>query len=245
MKRIFLSLALWLLSTAFSYAAQVSSVASARHAQALLGNEVWSQVIQIENTGATKRYPRTVYALVFELGDVLWFYTDCEGSQYLSRHRCKLAADKANFGPLLKELHPGFERWSLVQTGFDPVTVKTGSLPNGCFIESVACLRQRLMAGNTVRRPRILCYVEKSGQQYVGHAVLTFETATGMTVIDPSESTTSKFYSPDVASNARSLGNAITGTIVHRALWVQVSDFANDLSARYAGLKRSQATSVN
>ena len=73
MKRIIMLLSIWLVGAGISFAGQGSGLASARQAQVLLGSEVWSQVIRIENTGSTVRHPRVVHALVFELAGILWY----------------------------------------------------------------------------------------------------------------------------------------------------------------------------
>src|SRR5688572_2544577 len=78
------------------------TLAQARHAQALLGPRVWSQVIRVENKTAGATYPRDLHALVFELEGVLWFYTAIDGTQSLSVYRGRLAQDKADLGPLLQ-----------------------------------------------------------------------------------------------------------------------------------------------
>ena len=52
----------------------------AQRARAMLGAGIWSRVIRIENVSAGSRYPATVYALVFELSGILWFYTDIDGT---------------------------------------------------------------------------------------------------------------------------------------------------------------------
>lgn len=245
MKSILAFVATCCFCATFSLASPSSSLVSARRAQVLLGNEEWSQVIRVENSGTSTRYPRTVYALVFELVGVLWFYTDCEGTQYLSTHRGRLVEDKASVGTLLLRLHPGFKHWSAVRAESDSGAIRSTPLPNGCFIESVACLRQRLIAGNTVKHPRILCFFKESCRSYVGHAVLAFDTTEGVAVIDPADPSRSRIYSGQIAETAQSLGCALFGGAVKRALWVPLNDFASDLSSRYASIKKAQDKVVN
>ena len=114
MKRIFSFASFWFLSVTVLLAGERADLTNARSAQAILGADVWSQVIRIENTGSTKKYPRTVHALVFEVAGILWFYQDGEGTQSFSLHRGRLEAEKADFAPLLADIHPGFTRWTVV-----------------------------------------------------------------------------------------------------------------------------------
>ena len=93
------------------------SLGEARHAQSLLGPGVWSQVIEVENRTSGGRYPAQVYALVFEFEHILWFYTDADGTQSLSQYVGRTAQDKADLGPLLKGVDPGFVGWKAVPEG--------------------------------------------------------------------------------------------------------------------------------
>jgi hypothetical protein len=83
-------------------------------AQTRLGTEVWSQVIRIENKTPAKGFPKVVHALVFELADILWFYDVAHGTQSFSMHKGRLAEEKADFAPLLRDIHAGFGRWTVV-----------------------------------------------------------------------------------------------------------------------------------
>jgi hypothetical protein len=83
-----LLLLLAIVGTCFASAADGLSDAVA--ARRLLGPDVWSRIARIENApahGLERRtpYPPTVYALVFEMSDILWFYCDADGPQSLSR----------------------------------------------------------------------------------------------------------------------------------------------------------------
>lgn len=150
----------------------------------MIGEATWARVLRIENTGATIRYPAVVYALAFEVGGLLWFYTDREGTQSLSLHRDHLAAEKADLAPLLQAIHPGFTahavltepaRWGWFE----------GRLPNACFLESYAALRWRIDRGEPVREARLLSYyADRAGQRY-GHTVLVYDTPRGTFVLDP------------------------------------------------------------
>ena len=234
MKRIVVLLSVWFVCVAVSFASQESDLVSARRAQALLGTDVWSQVVRIENTGSTAHYSRVVHALVFELVGMLWFYTDAEGTQSFSTYRGRLAQDKADFGPLMREIHSGFTHWTLVQAEAAPAVAGNKPLPNGCFIESVANLRRRLLAGDAVLRPQLLSYYAKSC--HAGHTVLTFETDAGVQVIDPAYPSTLLVFPRELARNAQALGTALVGRLVDKAIWISVGDFATSLATHYAGI---------
>ncbi len=128
----------------------------ARAARAMLGNGIWARVVRIDNTGprpAWRRslYPRIVYALVFELSGILWFYTDRDGTQSLSLTLGTADRDKAAPGPLFRAIDPGFASWSWVG---DAAAGPAAEPPNACFVESVAALLQRMAVEGRRRRRR-------------------------------------------------------------------------------------------
>lgn len=247
MKRFSSFLALGLLCSGANVSAAGENLAltHARRAQVLLGADVWSQVIAVENKGAASRYPRTVHALVFELAGILWFYTDTDGTQSFSTYRGRLEADKANFAPLLREINRGFASWTVVAPDLTSREHESGRLLNGCFIESVANLRQRLAAGHDVSRPQLLSYYAGSGRHLSGHTVLTYETGAGVQVIDPVDPTHPRLYPREFACNAVALGTALVGRFVAKAVWLPVGDFAASLAARYASLTRVGDMAMN
>ncbi|HUR58333.1 MAG TPA: hypothetical protein VM029_11525 [Opitutaceae bacterium] len=164
-----------------------SSLEHARRAQALLGSDVWSQVLRIENASRGGRYPHTVHALVFELAGLLWFYTDSNGTQSFSLHRDRVAEEKADFAPLLHDIEPGFARWSVV-TGPPPrISHPRPPLPNACFIESVAALRARLTANAPARNARLLSYYTGTRTGTNGHTVLAYENGNVVEILDPAQ----------------------------------------------------------
>ena len=233
MKRIFASAAFWFLSVTVVLAGESADLTNARRAQVILGADVWSQVIRIENTGNTKKYPRTVHALVFEVAGILWFYQDGEGTQSFSLHRGRLEAEKADFSPLLADIHAGFTRWTVVPST-EPVTVGApGPLLNGCFVESIATLRDWVVNGGVANRPKLLSYFYRSAQIRPGHTVLTFETNDGVVVIDPVEPNRLRTFSLELANSATALSSALLGRLVSKAVFVSVGDFAMELAARY------------
>ena len=198
------------------------SLETARRAQALLGPGVWSQVIRVENEARVSRYPRELHALVFELAGVLWFYTDTDGTQSFSLRRGRLAEEKADFAPLLRDIERGFTRWSVAPEG----EATPGNLPNGCFVESVAALRERIERGEAVASAQLLSYYIDTADGRHGHTVLSFATSRGVEVIDPDRPKQVLRYSASQAEGALQLAQALDGERVAAARWVPV-----DLSA--------------
>lgn len=196
------------------------SLAHARRAQLLLGAEVWSQIIRVENRAEQSRYPHTLHALVFELAGVLWFYTSVDGTQSFSLHRDRLAQEKSDFGPLLRDIEPGFARWTNVGAteGNDALAVAAADLlPNGCFIESVAALRARLLTGAPTRNPRLLSYYITTPEGRTGHTVLAYETNRGVEILDSAQPGRVFAVAGDRGRDALSLARAFDGEDVTHA----------------------------
>lgn len=192
----------------------------ARQAESLLGPAVWRVVIRIENDATNGRYPRRLHALVFELSGTLWFYTSVNGTQSFSLHRDRLAAEKADFGPLLRDIDPGFVRWTMLgAAGGGARTPKRGALPNGCFIESVALWQARVSAGETLAEPQLLSYYVDMPAGRRGHTVLTYATARGVEVIDATTGETHAFPAALGADPIR-FARALRGRDVARARWL-------------------------
>lgn len=159
------------------------SLLHARRARALLGDGVWSRVLRIENHARSSVYPRQLHALVFEFSGRLWFYTDANGTQSLSLYADRLASDKADLGPLLREIEAGFGDWrTLAVPDAGP-----GPLPNGCFIESLAAARARMHSGVQLTDPQLLSYYIKSGRELRGHTVLVYRDQGELTIFDPAQ----------------------------------------------------------
>lgn len=195
------------------------SLVNARRAQALLGSDVWSEVIRIENDARNSRYPRSLHALVFELAGILWFYTEADGTQSFSLHQGQLAAEKANYAPLLRDIEPGFTRWTAVAAD-----VAAGNslppeapLPNGCFIESYAALRMLVARGVPVREPRLLSYYAQGKVRQAGHTVLAYAVDRGVTVVDPVRPDRPRYFPADVAAHPIQLARAVQGPEVQQA----------------------------
>jgi len=90
-------------------------------------------------------------------------------------------------------------------------------LPNGCFIESVAALRDRLARGSETMRPQLLTYYLNTPLGLAGHTVLTFQTRAGIEVIDPEVSAAPRQYPRSLADDALALACAVSDRAVVRA----------------------------
>jgi hypothetical protein len=212
-------LALLLLATAILRAGD--GLEAARRAQGLLGPDIWSQVIRVENDARVSRYPRTLHALVFEVAGILWFYTATDGTQSFSLRVDRLAEEKADYGPLLRDIEPGFRRWRVIGAG-ERGRVGEGALPNGCFVESVAAWQALRAAGVAADQPRLLSYYTPTVDGVQGHTVLTYLTPRGVEVIDPTESGRPQLFSTAFGEDAVGLAQALEGASVARARWVPV-----------------------
>ncbi len=198
------------------------SLDQARRAQSLLGPDIWSQIIRVENAAKPSPYPRRLHALVFELAGILWFYTATDGTQSLSLQIGRLAEEKADLGPLLRDIDPGFTRWSVLPRERWPQVVPGLVLQNGCFVESVAALRERLARGEPMERPRLLSYYAKSPLGQKGHTVLTFGTGAELEVVDPAQSDTRLFFTKAIGRDPLALARAVQGPEVVKARYVSL-----------------------
>jgi hypothetical protein len=158
-------------------------------ARSLLGADSWCRIVRIENSAPRgpfhcHDYPKVVYAAVFELSGLLWFYTDTDGTQSLSLTTGTALRDEANPGPLFLALYHGFTRWSWVDDPIVATDVATAP-PNGCFVESVACLLRRVATGAEARSPRLLSFYVGTANGILGHTVLVYGTSRGLAAVDP------------------------------------------------------------
>jgi hypothetical protein len=160
-----------------------------QRAQYLLGCNAWSEVVRIGNSSPNGHYPRIVNALIFQLDSALWFYTPTDGTQSLSHFRGRVEADKRDLGPLLAAIDPGFTRWEVLpETAGRPYPPER--IPNGCFIESMAILFQKLANGARIEDPRLLSYYVALPGGIRGHTVLQFTQGGRILVVDPDKPTT-------------------------------------------------------
>jgi hypothetical protein len=176
---LLLALALLFISPVFGY-----PIHEVRRAEALLGPDVWTKLILIQNRAPSREYPAKTAALVFEFDGILWFYAPTEGTQSLSQYRGKLEEDKGNLLALLKGIHKGFESYREVPDA--PLVASDGALRNGCLIESIAAMRVRIARGEPISRAAILFYYLQGNEGLWGHAVLAYEKPDGLFVDDAS-----------------------------------------------------------
>jgi len=207
---------------------------SARRAQAMLGAETWSRVIRVENRGGRGAYPATVDALVFEQGGILWFYTATEGTQSLSLYRNRLVVDKADLGPLLKAIDPGFVRFEVLPDAAEAARpVGNPPLANGCFIECLATLREKILRGDRVERPRLLSCYASTPEGLSGHTVLTYETPEGFFLLDPAVSVRPRAVPRLWKNEPLVLASVVMeGASMLRARWVPVDKISVPIVAK-------------
>ncbi|MCX6952754.1 MAG: hypothetical protein NTV51_11400 [Verrucomicrobia bacterium] len=173
----FLALAALFLSVTLFAAAGDKSLEQARRAQALLGPEVWSQVIRVENDTRTER------------------------------------------------------------------SVAGGELRNGCFIESVVALRDRLLRGGEALRPQLLSYYinTRNGQQ--GHTVLAYEAAGRVEVIDSAQAGKRFAFPTTVAGDALKLARELQGPAVGSARLFPI-DWPAARAGRYSDVSTAPAATA-
>lgn len=157
---------------------------AAWQAQRLLGPEVWSRVLRIENSNPASPFPPIVYATVFEMGGILWFYTGMDGTRSFSRHIGRLEAEKTEFAQLLRHVDPGFTAYATLPEAMVTFAKRTGALPMGCVIDSWLALRDLVERGVPVLRARLLTVYLQQGGGLAGHTVLAYETVLGVHMID-------------------------------------------------------------
>jgi hypothetical protein len=203
-------------ASASAGAGEAAGLADAAAARALLGDGTWSRLVRIENAnprGILSRspYPRTVYALVFELSGILWFYTDADGTQSLSLTRNTAARDEAEPGPLFRAIDAGFTSWAWVDAAAAPRGPAARRPPNACFVESVSALLQRLAVGGEAASPRLLSYYVDTQFGRLGHTVLVFGTASGLAAIDPEASGLPERLPAELGTDPRAISAYIRG----------------------------------
>lgn len=196
-----------------------TSFEHARIAQATLGPDTWSRVIRVENENKKSIYPESFHALVFEFAGVLWLYVDVNGTQSLSLHRNRLAQEKADLLPLLREIEPGFRRWRPADDGASS-TDEIRALPNGCFIESIAEWQNLVKSGARVTEPKLLSFYSAAKAPVSGHTVLSYRVGDRVKVIDPGVGT---YELPGAfGGDPLVLARAVAGNIVAKARFLPI-----------------------
>ncbi|MDB6094650.1 MAG: hypothetical protein JWM32_2212 [Verrucomicrobia bacterium] len=197
----------------------------AHQAQGMLGPGAWSRIVRIENSAPKSSHARTVDALVFEEGGLLWFYTSNEGTQSLSLYRDRLTEEKADLSPLLREIDAGFTTFSFMPDETQAGLLKPKPLPNGCFIECVAALRNRVLRGERIERPRLLSCYAQTDEGLRGHTVLTYATTQGFYLLDPTVSSRPHAVPGSLASFPEALAKiALPGAGITKARWVPMAN---------------------
>ncbi|MBA4138721.1 MAG: hypothetical protein C0518_15555 [Opitutus sp.] len=156
-------------------ATYASDQVSAFWGRYLLGKDTWSRVVRVDNARPTARYPAAFYGLVFELEGILWFYTETEGTQSLSRSRGRIGRDRAEFRELVQTLSPGFTAVADVTDESPPLfALIDNRLPRGCFLFSVLNWRRLESKRLGYCQPRLLTYYVATPEGPRGHTVLIY-----------------------------------------------------------------------
>jgi hypothetical protein len=197
-------------------------------ARSMLGDETWARLVRIDSSrpaALLKRgpYPRTVYALVFELSGILWFYTDVDGTQSLSLTLGTVAKDEADPGPLFRSIDPGFTSWTWVDAPARPRIPGSPRPRNGCFVESVAALNRRIASGGEAASPRLLSYYVDTPQGRLGHTVLIFGTSAGLSAIDSDDSDRAVLLPHDLGADPRAVSAYLRGGPVAAARTIPIA----------------------
>ena len=194
----------------------------ARATRAMLPPDTWARIARIDNSHPRGRwahaiYPKTVYALVFELSGVLWIYTDAEGTESLSRTRGTLERDKADPGPLFRAIEPGAGAWTWVDDPLGAESLGLKAPPNACVEESLLALNRRMALGAETLSPELLFYYVNTPYGKLGHTVLLFRSAGALSAIDPQLSPDPVRIPPDVATDIHSMSEYLRGAPVASA----------------------------
>jgi hypothetical protein len=163
---------------------QAGTRETAFQARAMLGPDIWSRVLRIENqnAGRVSRYPVEFHGLVVAFEGILWLYTEFDGTQTLSLYSGRLAEDQADIGPLLRAIEPGLERFVDV-TDRPPEQVSATTPPYACFLASVVRWQKLRQDPVPPSRARLLAYYPLGERQ--GHMVLEYWRGGRRYVFDP------------------------------------------------------------
>ncbi|MEJ1973063.1 MAG: hypothetical protein WDM96_11570 [Lacunisphaera sp.] len=156
---------------------------SAYRAKELIGPGVWSRVVHLENEPVKHgSYPSEFYGLIVEFADVLWFYTEYDGTQNLSRRRGQVAADKANLGELLRAVDPALRQYTIKPDLSEPIGENVIP-PNGCFLACLVRWRELRQAEHSPKHARLIaCYPPETK---AGHMLLEYRRGLRRYIFDP------------------------------------------------------------
>ncbi len=203
MKAILCFLCLIALGTLLQASGDIEHVLKAR---SLLGADLWSKVLKIQETSRTNQVS---YALVFEFNRVLWYYSPLEGTRSLSHRIGRAVEDKQRVLDLVKSLFP---KLLLVESIDIPQLSKPagGSIPNGCFISSIAALRDRASQLGNDCEAFLFSYYWRPKSLLVGHTVLLLKSARESLVVDLSRAWPMEMsVEPSLAQNPKALAETI------------------------------------
>ena len=223
-----------------------SGLSDALLARSMLNPGGWARIARFDNShprGAWRgwEYPRTVYALVFEFSGVLWLYTDCDGTQSLSRTLHTVARDEANPEPLFRAIEPGIGGWEWVEAPRSPPDSSSPVPPRACFIESIRAANLRMALGRETREPKLLLYYFDAPGGWVGHTVLLFRSGGSLSAIDSENSERPirlPFY---VGNNLRSIASYLGGRPVSAVRTFPVPVLKEASAERWASLPAKPA----
>lgn len=227
-----------------AFAAADRSLDDARMAQQLLGPGIWSRVLRIENHNRRGPYPRTVHAVAFELAGILWFYTDCNGTQSLSLHRGRLAQEKADLKPLLLAIDPGFTRWTVLPDAAPNAAVRHSPLKNGCFIESVVLAQSLAVQRLRPRKTLLLSYYAAPNGEQPGHTVLACIEDHAIDVFDAEDPSSPRRLPLLARDNPLRLARAFAGAYVERARFLPLPDRPSGRGEGWAGAEAPSGTAT-
>jgi hypothetical protein len=170
----------------FAASLRAGSLESAFQARAMIGGEVWSRVLRIENAGVgrTSRYPAEFHGLVVAFEGRLWLYTEFDGTQSISRYAGRLEQDRADLGPLLQAVEPGLTRFEDV-TDHRPFGVLARPPPYHCFPAAVAHWQKLQRETTPPTRARLLAFYPERQRQ--GHMVLEYWRDGRRYIFDPEQ----------------------------------------------------------
>ena len=157
---------------------------SACRARELIGPGVWSRVVHLEIEPVEgSRYPAKFDGLVVEFADVLWFYTEYDGTQNLSLQRGHTAADKANLGELLRTAYPALREYTIEPESAESI----GEMvipPNGCFLGCLVRWRELQQAHSPPKHARLIACFPPS-EKTSGHMLLEYRSGLTRYIFDP------------------------------------------------------------
>lgn len=194
---------------------RAGTLETAFQARAMLGPDIWSRVLRIENEtpGPGSRYPAVFHGLVVAFEGRLWLYTEIDGTQTLSLYAGQLEKDQADLGPLLRAVEPGLGRFEDVSDQ-RPFAVLAVPPPRHCFLASVARWQRLQREANPPTRARLLAYYLPGVRE--GHMVLEYWRDGRRYVFDPDRPGEERMISRRLAEDPLKVARALTRRIGYR-----------------------------